>query len=338
MKALVVHKDGKDAPARHELVKFDQLDQLPAAGREAKAASLPQSVVNVELSTLNYKDGLVAQGRPGVATFPIVPGIDFVGTIESCAGGSFQRGDWVVLTGHYAGQQVHGGYAEKCSIPTEWLIPLPKALSPKDAMIIGTAGFTAMQSVMALERAGCLRSKDAKVLVSGASGGVGSTAIAILKQLGFSNIVASTGRVEENGDWLRSLGANEVIGRIENARPLAAESYDAGIDTVGGQVLAGMLSQIKYGGAVSACGVAGGPKVPTTVFPFILRGVSLLGIDSVQLPMGERTEVWKRLETDFPRAYLEATTAVKGLEDVQELSEKILDGKISGRVLISPKL
>ncbi len=209
--------------------------------------------------------------------------------VEKCEAGKFEPGSWVLLTGNYAGQHMNGGYAEKIQLPSDWLIQKPPSLTPEQTMIIGTAGFTAMQSLMYLEKFGKIN-KESSILVSGASGGVGSTFVAIAKHLGYSNITASTGRAE-NKDWLQQLGAKEVVSRLENSKPLDIELYDAAVDTVGGDTLAAILARLKYNGAVACSGVAGGAKVATTVFPFILRGVSVLGVDSVQLDMDNRRKV-----------------------------------------------
>jgi len=331
-KALVVHKESKADPVRHELVEDATVDSLPAFD-DKKYHGLPRASVKVCTSTVNYKDAMVCQGLPGVATkFPIVPGIDFAGEIEQDDSGRFQVGEKVVLTGHYAGQHMNGGYSEKAVVPAEWLVPLPKSFSTEQAMVIGTAGFTAMQSIMAIERHMEVP-KDAPFLVAGATGGVGSTAVAILGKLGYTNVIASTGHAAENEAWLKSLGAKEVISRLDPAKPLDKELFFAAIDCVGGSVTSAILPRIKYGGAVALSGVAAGPKVDATVFPFILRGVSLLGIDSVQLDMESRKKVWARLETDFPPHYFDKFET-KTLEDLPEISAAMLKGETFGRIVI----
>ncbi|GBG25048.1 Quinone oxidoreductase [Hondaea fermentalgiana] len=333
-RAVVACKDGKKDPARLELRSDASLDDLPQV--ENKYGDMPKAIVKVAKSTINYKDAMVCQGLPGVATgFPIVPGIDFAGEVESDDSGSFNKGDQVVLTGHYAGQHMNGGYAEYAQVPSEWLVPLPKSFSPEQAMIIGTAGFTAMQSIIALERKGCLPSKDVPILVAGATGGVGSTAVAILGKLGYTQVTASTGHAEENESWLKSLGAAEVIPRLEPAKPLDKELYAGAIDCVGGATTGAILPRMRYGGAVALSGVAAGPKFDATVFPFILRGISLLGIDSVQLDMENRKEVWARLETDFPPQYFDKFQTIS-LEELGDISSAMLKGETIGRIVVDP--
>lgn len=288
-RSLVVSQGANKGEVLHEIKNVTSLSELPYQTDRASWA-----VVDVSWSTINYKDGMVLQGKPGVALkFPLVPGIDCAGTVEEISGqDGFKSGDKVVLTGHYLGQHMDGAFSEKVKVPTEWLVKLPKALSEKESMIIGTAGFTAMQSVMALEEYGDLN-KDSEILVTGSSGGVGSTAVAILGKLGYRNVTASTGRVEDNESWLKDLGASKVIGRLpEPKKPLNKEKWHGCVDTVGGDTLASAISEMKYGGTVTACGLAQSPGLKAlTVFPFILRGVKLIGIDSVQLPMDERMKV-----------------------------------------------
>ena len=288
-RSLVVSQGSKKGEVSHEVVHATSLSDLPFQ----PPPSLPITVVNISWSTINYKDGLVLQGKPGVAKqFPLVPGIDCAGEVESCSSNRFSAGDKVVLTGNYLGQHMDGCYSEKVKVPTDWLVPLPPDLTEKQSMVIGTAGFTAMQSVMSLERFGNL-SKDAEILVTGSSGGVGSTAVSILGKLGYRKVTASTGRVEENEAWLKRLGAAQVVGRVEaSGKALGREKWDACVDTVGGDTLATVLAETKYGGVVTCCGLAQSPSLKSlTVMPFILRGVKLIGIDSVQLPMQERQEV-----------------------------------------------
>ena len=289
-RSLVVSQGSTKGEVLHEVVHSNSLQDLPF---QPQTSSTPCTVVNISWSTINYKDGLVLQGKPGVAKqFPLVPGIDCAGVVESCSTSRFQPGEKVVLTGNYLGQHMDGCYSEKVNVPTDWLVPLPKDLTERQSMIIGTAGFTAMQSVMSLEAYGQL-GKNASILVTGSSGGVGSTAVSILGKLGFTNVTASTGRVEENEAWLKRLGAAQVMGRVEaTGRALGKEKWDACVDTVGGDTLSTVLAETKYGGVVTCCGLAQSPSLKTlTVMPFILRGVKLIGIDSVQLPMKERQEV-----------------------------------------------
>eukprot|EP00510_Aplanochytrium_minuta_P007326 CAMPEP_0184030162 /NCGR_PEP_ID=MMETSP0955-20130417/1215_1 /TAXON_ID=627963 /ORGANISM="Aplanochytrium sp, Strain PBS07" /LENGTH=344 /DNA_ID=CAMNT_0026315449 /DNA_START=158 /DNA_END=1192 /DNA_ORIENTATION=+ len=335
-RACVVSQPSKGVSS-HEIVEVTSAAELP----QPLSGKDDLSVVKVEWSTLNYKDGLVLEGQPGVAKkFPIVPGIDCSGAIETCTSGKFQEGDKVVLTGNYAGQHFDGCYSEKVVVPTSWLVKLPSGISTKESMIIGTAGFTAMQSIMSLERhLGPKLSKNDPILVTGATGGVGSTAVGILANLGYTNIVASTGKVETSKEWLISLGAKEVVGRIEpSKRPMSKEKYLGVIDSVGGGILSTCLSETKYGGCVTCCGLAASATIDdASVFPFILRGVSLIGIDSVQLPMDDRRKVWDRLQTDFPKSYFQLDPEILRLEDLKLAGEKILKGEIKGRMLVSPK-
>jgi acrylyl-CoA reductase (NADPH) len=291
--------------------------------------------VAVQWSTLNYKDGLAITGRaPVVRRFPMIPGIDFAGVVESSSNPAWQPGDKVILNGWGVGETHLGAYAEKARVRGEWLVRLPERLSARDAMAIGTAGYTAMLAVMALERHG-LKPEHGPVLVTGAAGGVGSVAVALLAKLGYA-VTASTGRQSE-ADYLKSLGASEIIDRAElsaKPKPLAKERWAAAVDSVGSTTLANVLSMIKYGGAVAACGLAGGMDLPGSVAPFILRSVSLLGIDSVQCSPKLRTEAWRRLESDLDKGKLEAMTSQIGLPEVIEMAESILDGRVRGRVVV----
>jgi acrylyl-CoA reductase (NADPH) len=301
-------------------------------------ASLPAGnvTVAVDFSTLNYKDGLVVTGAGGlVKRYPHVPGIDLAGTVLESRDPSVRAGESVVLTGWRVGEVQWGGFAQKASVKGDWLVPLPAGLDTRRAMAIGTAGFTAMLAVMALEHQG-LTPSSGEILVTGAAGGVGSVATAILAKLGFQ-VVASTGRAETH-DYLKSLGAAAVIDRAPFAdqakRALEGERWAACIDSVGGNTLARVLAQTRYGGAVAAVGLAGGSKLEHTVIPFILRGVSLLGIDSVMCPRPRRVEAWARLQADLPAATLDSMTATATLAEVPALAARILRGEIRGRVVI----
>ncbi|NNM74835.1 MDR family oxidoreductase [Enterovirga aerilata] len=291
--------------------------------------------VRVSHSTVNYKDGLALTGRaPVVRRFPMIPGIDFAGTVETSSHPEFKPGDAVVLNGWGTGETHLGAYAERSRVKGDWLVRLPDGMSPAEAMAIGTAGYTAMLSLMALERHG-LSPERGPAVVSGAAGGVGSVAIALLAKAGW-HVVASTGRTGE-ADYLAGLGAAEIIPRDELAgkgRPLGKERWAAGIDTVGSTTLANMLSMTRYAGAVAACGLAGGMDLPASVAPFILRGVSLLGIDSVMAPKPLRQEAWNRLAKELDRDKLASMTRTIRLEDVIEAGRDILDGKIRGRIVV----
>lgn len=301
-------------------------------------AELPPGDVTVAVthSTLNYKDGLILVGLGRIVRkYPHVPGIDFAGVVESSASPSFKPGDKVVLTGWRVGEWYWGGYAGKARVKAEWLVPLPPGMSPQQAMAIGTAGFTSMLAVIALERHG-VKPDGGEVLVTGAAGGVGSVAVAILAKLGH-HVTASTGRAEMH-EYLRSLGAKTIINRAEAVappgKPLVTERWAGAVDTVGGAVLAGVLPAVKYNGAVAACGNAGGNDVPANVLPFLLRGVSLLGIDSAMKPMPERREAWARLTRDLPLDKLDAMTSVIGLGELVETGGKILNGQVRGRIVV----
>lgn len=293
-------------------------------------------LVRVQYSTLNYKDGLAVTGKPGVIRrWPIVPGIDFAGIVEESASPEFRPGDAVVLTGAGAGETHWGGYAQLARWNAEFLVPLPKGMSLQQSMAIGTAGFTAMQCVIALERHG-LKPGARDVLVTGAGGGVGSIAIAILAKLGYK-VTASTGR-PELGDYLRSLGASEIVGRnffnAAAAQTLDRERWGGAIDNVGDAALSGMLPAMARDANVALCGLAGGPAFTATVLPFILRGVNLLGINSVGVTRPQRLEVWDRLSRELPLDLLDRMTQVAPLDRVVELGAQILEGKIRGRTVI----
>jgi acrylyl-CoA reductase (NADPH) len=291
--------------------------------------------VRVECSTVNYKDGLAITGKaPVVRRFPMIPGIDFAGTVETSTHPEWKPGDKVILNGWGCGETHLGAYAEKARVKGNWLVRLPAGMSARDAMAIGTAGYTAMLAVLALERQG-LTPEDGPVVVTGAAGGVGSVAIAILAERGFQ-VTASTGRPAE-ADYLKKLGASEIIERQElagPAKPLAKERWAGGIDTVGATTLANVLSMTRYGGVVAACGLAGGMELPTSVAPFILRSVSLLGIDSVMRPIADRQQAWRRLESDLDRGKLASMTTEIGLADVFAAARNIVEGRVRGRIVV----
>ncbi|MBN9515586.1 MAG: oxidoreductase [Alphaproteobacteria bacterium] len=292
--------------------------------------------VAVDYSTLNYKDGLVLTSGGGlVKTWPHVGGIDFAGTVEASDNAGFKAGDKVVLNGWRVGELHWGGYATKARVKGDWLVKLPSTISSKRAMAIGTAGYTSMLCVMALEKHD-IKPAAGEILVTGAAGGVGSVAVAILAKLGY-NVVAATGRPQE-GDYLKSLGATTILDRKELTeapdRPLLSERFAGVVDTVSGVMFAKALAQVKYGGAAAVCGLAAGPSFPGSILPFILRSVSVYGIDSVMLPKGPREEAWKRLGTDLPLDKLDSTVSEAGLSDLMALAPKILKGEVRGRVVI----
>src|ERR1700757_1825062 len=291
--------------------------------------------VRVEWSTLNYKDGLALTGKaPVVRRFPMIAGIDFAGTVEQSSHPQWKAGDKVVCTGWGMGETHLGAYAEKARVKGDWLVALPQGLSARDAMAIGTAGFTAMLSVLALEKHG-LSPKSGPVVVTGAAGGVGSVATAVLAKLGYQ-VIASTGRMSE-AEYLKGLGAAEVIDRSElsgPAKPLARERWAGGIDSVGSTTLANLLSMTKYRGAIAACGLAAGMDLPSSVAPFILRGVCLLGIDSVMCPIEKRRLAWSRLAIDLDQGKLAEITQEIALSDVIATAPQILEGRVRGRVVV----
>jgi acrylyl-CoA reductase (NADPH) len=292
--------------------------------------------VAVEYSTLNYKDGMILQGLGRlVRNYPHVPGIDFAGTVERSESPEFSPGDPVILTGWRVGEAQWGGYAEKARVPASYLVRRPEELSARQAMAIGTAGFTAMLAVIALERHG-LKAGAGDVLVTGAVGGVGSVAVALLSRLGH-RVIASTGRPDQRA-YLTGLGAAELIDRASLAakpsRPLDSERWAGAVDAVGGATLATILSQLKYRASVAACGLAGGSDLPATVIPFLLRGVNLLGVDSVMCPRDERIEAWQRIARDLTLDSLEQLTEAVPLSSLPDLAPKILKGEIRGRIVV----
>ncbi|MFZ0458343.1 MAG: MDR family oxidoreductase [Rhodoplanes sp.] len=289
----------------------------------------------VEWSTINYKDGLAITGKaPVVRRFPMIAGIDAAGTVETSSHPEWKPGDKVVLNGWGCGETHLGGYAEKMRCKGDWLVPLPATMTARDAMAIGTAGYTAMLAVLALERHGVTADRG-PVIVTGASGGVGSVAVAILAKLGH-HVIAATGRPQE-ADYLKELGAAEVIARQEltgPVRPLGKERWAGGVDAVGSVTLANVLSMTRYGGAIAACGLAGGMDLPTSVAPFILRGVSLLGIDSVMCPQQLRRNAWRRLETDLDAKKLATMTEQIGLSGVGKGAQRLMGGAVRGRIVV----
>ena len=292
--------------------------------------------VRVTHSTVNYKDGLAITGKsPIVRRFPMIPGIDFAGVVEASSHAGYQPGDGVLLTGWGVGETHLGAYAARARVNGDWLVPLPKGMSAAQAMAIGTAGFTAMLCVLALEKHGALPAHG-PVVVTGAAGGVGSVAIALLAGLGW-HVIASTGRMEEAA-YLKGLGAAEIIDRNELSapgKPMARERWAAGVDSVGSHTLANLLAQTKYSGAIAACGLAQGMDLPGSVAPFILRNVALLGVDSGMCPKARRLEAWGRLARDLDHAKLAAMTTTIGLEGVIDTAQAILAGKVRGRVVVA---
>ncbi|MBN9236404.1 MULTISPECIES: MDR family oxidoreductase [Phyllobacteriaceae] len=322
-KAILISRDDdkKQSVAVTEMTETDLMDG--------------DVTVAVEATTVNYKDGLAITGKaPVVRRWPLVPGIDFAGTVLSSDHDEWRKGDHVILNGWGVGETHYGAYAGRARVKGEWLVPLPDGMSAHDAMAVGTAGYTAMLSVMALERHG-ITPQRGPVIVTGAAGGVGSVAVAILSKLGY-HVVASTGRPQEEA-YLRELGAAEIIARDEltgAVKPLAKERWAGGIDAVGSTTLANVLSMTAYGGAVAACGLAGGMDLPSSVAPFILRGVSLLGIDSVMAPREIRRQAWQRIGRDLDLAKLKALSTTIGFDGIVAAATDIVDGKIRGRVVV----
>jgi len=321
-KAILLKKDGTTQTAEDvELSPSDLMDG--------------DVTVAVTHSTVNYKDGLALTGRAPIARkFPMIPGIDLAGVVEESSNPNFKPGDKVLLNGYGLSETHFGGYSELARVKGDWLVPLPKAFTGAEAMAIGTAGYTAMLCVLALEDAHVSPDKGS-VAVTGAAGGVGSVAVAVLAKLGY-HVIASTGRPEEEG-YLKDLGASEIIPRSElsaDPRALGKERWIGGVDSVGSKTLANVIASTKYGGAVAACGLAAGMDLPTSVAPFILRGVSLLGIDSVQLPMPRRKQAWERLAKDLDVKKLAAMTKTIPLSGVRQAADDILAGKVRGRLVV----
>ncbi|MDB5550361.1 MAG: acryloyl-CoA reductase [Rhizobium sp.] len=326
-RALVVEKAG-DGTITQSVQDLDD-DRLPEGN----------VTVRVEYSTLNYKDGLCMHGQGGlVRTYPHVPGVDFAGVVEQSSDPLYRPGDRVILTGWRVGEVRWGGYATRARVNADWLVRLPNAISTRNAMAIGTAGLTSMLAVIALEKAGLTPDKG-EVLVTGAAGGVGSIAVAILAKLGY-RVAAVTGRPETTG-YLKEVGAETIVSRTElaeaSSKPLESERWAAAVDAVGGEMLGRVLKQMKYNGAVASIGLAAGAAVPSfTVIPFLLRGVSLLGIDSVMKPYQQRLEAWNRLVADLPMDRLESMISEHGLQDMPVLGKNILEGGVKGRVVVNP--
>lgn len=321
--ALMLREEESGTQAKVETLSFDELPQ-------------EDTLVKIDYSTLNFKDALAITGRGKIVrTWPLVPGIDFAGEIVESGNVDFKPGMKVVLTGWSVGEKYWGGYSQYQRVRSSWLVPLPDGLSARQAMMIGTAGLEAMLAVNALENAG-IRPDAGTVLVTGAAGGVGSVAVTILSKLGY-RVAALTGDPAKN-DYVSGLGAAEIVGGpewSEQPRPMEKQRWAAAIDTVGTKVLARVLAETNYGGVVASCGLAGGADLPTTVMPFILRGVHLIGVDSVMQPYKERVAAWKRFAKGFPLEKLEGITSTTvTLNEIKEISERMLNGEIMGRVLV----
>lgn len=322
--ALVLHEDDRKVNAQFETLENDSLPEGDAT-------------VAVLYSSLNYKDAMVLNGLGRlVRDYPHVPGVDFVGTIESCSSGKFQPGDTVVCTGWRVGEAHWGGFSTRARVKSDWLVALPQGLSASQAMAIGTAGLTAMLALMALEEHGLSPGGDGEVLVTGAAGGVGSVAVSLLSNLGY-RVAAGTGR-ESTHDYLKDLGAASIVTRDELEQaprgPLAKERWAGVIDSVGGPIMSHALAALAYGGSCAAVGLAASPNLETTVLPFLLRGVNILGIDSVACPLERRTQAWNRLAKELPMDKLDALTEVHPLSNVMDLGVAILKGQVRGRTVI----
>lgn len=322
--ALVLTQEDKTTKAKVEQL---EIGDLPSG----------DVLIEVACSSLNYKDGLAITGTGRIIRdFPMVPGIDFAGTVASSNDARYQEGDSVILTGWGVGENHWGGMAKMARVKADWLVPMPKGCNADKAMMIGTAGLTAMLCVQALQSAN-IKPESGEVLVTGASGGVGSVAVKLLSELGYQ-VVACSGRVEENGPLLKELGAKEVIDRREfeqDAKPLEKQRWAGVVDTVGNKILAKALAQIDYAGAAAICGLAGGFALPTTVMPFILRGVNLLGIDSVHCPIEKRLAAWEQVVDILPESFYQAACQKISLKDVPSYAEKIIKGRVTGRVLVT---
>lgn len=319
---LLTETDGKVAAAIETLSE----DRLPEG----------DVLIDVSHSSLNYKDGMIINGLGRlVRKYPHVPGVDFTGTVAKSEHPDFKPGDKVILTGWRVGEIHWGGFAEKARVKGDWLVPLPEGLSPQRAMAIGTAGLTAMLAVLALEEHG-LTPGEAPVLVTGAAGGLGSVAVAVLAKLGYP-VAAVTGRAEQEG-YLRELGATEIVSRetmaTPSGKPLDPERWAGAVDAVGGAILGNLVGQLRYGASVACCGNAGGIAFNSNVLPLLLRGVNVLGINSVMCPIARRKQAWERISQDLPMAHLDALTQVVGLEDLPEMANKILKGEVRGRAVI----
>lgn len=322
-RAILITRDEE----RRQSVEVTEVDEADLMDGDVTVA--------IEATTVNYKDGLAITGKsPVVRRFPLIPGIDLAGSVVASSNPEWKVGDKVLLNGWGVGETHHGAFAERARLKGEWLVRIPEGLTSRDAMAIGTAGYTAMLSVIALERHGISPDRG-PVIVTGAAGGVGSVAIALLSGLGY-HVIASTGRKAES-DYLTELGAHEIMAREElsvPSKPLAKERWAGGIDSVGSHTLANVLAMTSYGGAVAACGLAQGMELPTSVAPFILRGVSLLGIDSVMAPLAIRREAWRRLAQDLDLAKLARITTVIGFDDILTAAHDIMEGQIRGRVVV----
>lgn len=323
---------------RSYVVRKDDQNRVSANLETLSLADLPPGdvVVQVDYSSINYKDALAATGHPGVApNLPHVPGIDAVGQVIESSSDAFPVGAQVLINGHDFGSTAWGAWSEVCRVPADWAILQPQGLSPEETIILGTAGFTAAQCVAALESRG-IQPADGPIVVTGATGGVGCFSIAILAKLGFE-VTAVTGK-QDQAAWLKSLGAAEVVGREvlqdESDRPMLSRKWAGGVDAVGGVALTTMLRQLKYGGAVAACGLAASPDLSMTVYPFILRGVALLGIDSAWVTAETRTEIWQRLASDYRIDHLERFAHYIGLANVADVVQNMLNGQITGRTVV----
>lgn len=321
------------------IVVDKQGEEFSVAVRELAESDLPpgEVTIKVEWSSINYKDGLaLTPGGRVIRSYPMVPGVDLAGTVLDSKDPRFSPGDAVVVTGYDVGVAHPGGFAEMARVPADWVMPLPQGMTTKEAMALGTAGMTAAMSVMALENHG-LRKEQGPVIVTGSTGGVGSTAVSMLAQLGYT-VAASTGKASEHA-FLRELGASEILSRedvsAESNRPLESERWAGAVDPVGGATTAYLIRTMKYGGAIALNGLTGGGILNTTVYPFILRGVCLLGIDSVFCPMAKRVEIWNRLATDLrPRGLMESIAVETDLDGVRAICADILAGKVRGRTLV----
>ncbi len=330
--ALVV-REAEEGNPRSASASLEQLTDADLP----RYADAEEVVVDIDYSSLNYKDGMALTGKGRIVrSFPMVPGVDFSGTVASSQSDRFATGDGVVLTGWSVGERFWGGYAQRQRVKADWLVARPDGLSSKQAMGIGTAGLTAMLCVRGLEDGG-VRPDDGRIVVTGAAGGVGSVAVAILANLGYQ-VTAVTGRPEQH-DYLRSLGATDFLTREEmtgEGKPLESETWAGAVDTVGSTMLARVLSQTRYGGVVTACGLAGGVDLTGTVMPFILRGVRLQGVESVMVPLERRDAAWARLVTDLPDGLLDAMTEVVPMSDLLERAPSILAGQVRGRLVVDP--
>ena len=321
--ALVLNKE-EDQKATNEIKELD-ISMLPEG----------DVLVNIEYSTINYKDSLaITSASPIIKNFPMVPGIDFAGTVEESSNSNFKLGDKVILNGFGVGEKHWGGLSQKARVNGDWLVHMPKEFTSKQAMAIGTAGYTSMLCVLALENNG-ISPNSGEILVTGASGGVGSVAISLLSKLGYT-VCASSGR-NEHAEYLKLLGADNIIDRnelSEKGRPLNKERWAGAIDSVGSHTLANICASMKYGGTVAACGLAQGFDFPSTVMPFILRGVTLAGVDSVYCPLKDRIKAWERLATDLNMDHLNSMINIISLSEVEETTQKMLSGKTHGRIIV----